>query len=830
MKKLLKRLPTSVKMTICVVSLVGSELMVARALGLIDSYHDVVMDSRAKLCESVAVGMTLHAMNGDDQTMARHAVAVAARNDNIRSIGVRSVDGHLRAAVGDHDTTWTSPSDGKSNATQMIVPITSNSGRWGAVEVQFESDEFSGVLAWLNDSFLRLVVFVAVLSSVVFLLFFRRILRELNPAKVIPGRVRTALDTLTEGLLVLDVDGNIVLANESFSQMVGRSPEAMLGFTVTELPWFNRGQTEAAPIENAPWDQAIRNNNSSTGGMLDFEIGPDERKTLVVNASPIFGGDKEIQGVLVSVDDVTPLEHKKRELNQALEQLQVSADEIREQNTELERLATTDPLTECLNRRSFFESFEAHWAKAKRHGLAISAIMVDIDFFKSINDQFGHSTGDDVLRAVAATLRATARAGDLVCRFGGEEFCILLPVTEINEAAEAGERFRTAIATTQFEQLSVTASIGVSSKSLGASEPQEMIDQADKCLYVAKRNGRNQVVSWDDVPADLDIDESQIERTNHDVVAVELEPVVPYRAVAALLSTLSFRHAATAAHSRRTADLCVTAGDGLLTPRQCYTLEIAALLHDIGKTGVPDSVLLKDGPLTPDDWEVMRHHDRIGVEIVRASFDCKPVTDIVANYRAHYGGTRNRPGVPSHNDLPVGARILAIADAFDSMTTDRSYRDGIPQAAAFEELRKCSGSQFDPELVELFIDRVSARHRPAGSETKGATISRSAALNIGQQIESLIDTLETQDFDGMRILAERLHDVASQDGLDHFAEQANHLRESIESDGDVLAVLQSASELVDMCRASHSTWLRTDVLQDAEHGSQVIASPSDTQV
>ena len=128
-------------------------------------------------------------------------------------------------------------------------------------------------------------------------------------------------------------------------------------------------------------------------------------------------------------------------------------------------------------------------------------------------------------------------------------------------------------------------------------------------------------------------------------------------------------------------------------------------------------------------------------------------------------------------------------------------------------MRKCGGTQFDPELVELFIDRVSTRHRQGSPET--STISRSAALNIGQQIEALIDTLETQDFEGMRTLAERLHDVAKQDGLDHFAERADHLRESIDSDGDVLAVLQSASELVDLCRSTHSTWLRTDMLEDA---------------
>lgn len=116
------------------------------------------------------------------------------------------------------------------------------------------------------------------------------------------------------------------------------------------------------------------------------------------------------------------------------------------------------------------------------------------------------------------------------------------------------------------------------------------------------------------------------------------------------------------------------AAEGLLTPKDTYTLEIAALLHDIGKIGVPDAILLKNGPLSLDEWEVMRQHDRIGVEIVRASFDCESVTSIVESYCAHFAGTRNRPGLPSGDAIPVGARVLAIADAYDAMTTDRPYR------------------------------------------------------------------------------------------------------------------------------------------------------------
>lgn len=267
---------------------------------------------------------------------------------------------------------------------------------------------------------------------------------------------------------------------------------------------------------------------------------------------------------------------------------------------EVFEIDATNPLTECLNRRSFFTCFEEQWARTVEGNLPISGIMVDIDFFKSINDDHGHAVGDDVLRGIAATLRDSVRLGDLVCRYGGEEFCVLLPHTDIETATTIGEKVRVAIAVTKFPHLSVTASLGISSNSLGAKEPHELLDQADKCLYVAKRNGRNLVVRFDQVPEDVEVDKTAISRTRTEDHIIEPEGAsqVPYRAVAALLSTLAYRHSETAGHSRRVADLCLMAAKGLLTPKETYTLEIAALLHDIGKIGVPDAILLKNGPLT----------------------------------------------------------------------------------------------------------------------------------------------------------------------------------------------------------------------------------------
>ena len=811
MKNILQRLSTPAKLTFCVVSLIGSELLVARTLGLIENHENIVMKGRSDLCEAVAIHFSLLAMREDVSTMQKCLHAVALRNESIKSIAVRRASSDVMVEVGNHNQHWTPPEDGRSTASSMIVPISSQSERWGSVEVQFQDTKASEWGPFLADPFIRLTAYMTVLSSIVFYLFFVRVLRQLNPAKVIPGRVRSALDTLTEGLLILDSKESIVLANESFSQMVGRAPDAMIGMKVSELPWRHRRSHENSDDTPLPWKLAFVNRESSTGALFDFQISDTERRTLVVNASPIFGPKGGVQGVLTSVEDVTPLERKKRELSMTLDQLRNKSEHIRQQNEELKKLATTDPLTECLNRRAFFEHFEDHWARAVADELPIASIMVDIDFFKSINDEHGHGVGDDVLRGIAATLRNTVRLGDMVCRYGGEEFSVLLPHTDIEVAAGIAEKIRVAIETKKFPQLSVTASLGVSAISLGADEPQDMLEEADKCLYVAKRNGRNQVVRWDEIPEDLDFDKPATARTRPAESSSEVSAAkVPYRAVAALLSTLAYRHSETAGHSRRVADFCLMAAEGILTPRDMYTLEIAALLHDIGKIGVPDAILLKTGPLSLDEWEVMRRHDHIGVEIVRASFDCEPVSSIVECYRAHFGGTRNRPGLPSGDSIPVGARILAIADAFDAMTSDRPYRKALSQKEAFDELRQCGSTQFDPQLVERFITMVQANARPERAEDQDALLSRDTALGIGQQIERLIDALETQDFDGMKALATRLHSIAEHDGLTEFADKAQRLTGVIDADGELLDILNSANDLIELCRSTHSAWLRTD--------------------
>ena len=809
-KLLMRWIPTSVRLTLSLVSLTISGLLLAATLGLIPDTRNELMKGRAGLCESIAINHSLLATRGDVEAMKVGLTAIEQRNEDIESIAVRLASGEIEFEVGEHSTLWKPSLDGKSSETQMLVPINIGTEPWGTVEVRFRPIRIPGWRGWIREPLLRLVLFMGVVGSVGFLMFLSQTLRLLNPSKVIPSRVRTALDTLTEGLLILDDKQRIVLANVAFSKTIGREPDKLIGRSMDELPWRNHDSEGTEKLKQIPWREAFASATPKTGILLDLQITTELRRTFLVNAAPIFSAKNRCQGVLTSLEDVTPLEQTKKDLRFTLEQLKRSAEEIRLQNEDLERLATIDPLTECLNRRSFFPQFETQWKTSERYHQPISVIMVDIDHFKSVNDTHGHSTGDEVLRGVAATLRSTARVGDLVCRFGGEEFCVMLPCSDIVEAKAAGERFRAAIEATKFPKLSVTASVGVSAHSLGATDPQELLDQADKCLYVAKRNGRNQVIGWDNVPSDLVVEKAKVARAMPAAKAEPADHTIPYRAVTALLSTLSYRHQPTAAHCRRVADLCVTLAESRMSLRDCYLVETAALLHDIGKIGVPDAVLLKQSALTREEWDLMQHHSTIGLEIVRASFGNARLTETIEAHEAFFGGSKHRPNLPTGLDIPLGARILAVANAFDSMTNDSVYRQAMTMAEAFVELRHCAGAQFDPELVESLIRIVSER-TSTHVVWQADTVTRDAAVDVGNQIESLVTAIDDQDIERLKSLADRLKSTAQISGISQIADSAGCLEAAVTENADLLEILESACELVDLCRSTQRAFLHNAI-------------------
>ena len=494
------RLSPSLRMSLGLALLTVTVLLAAGSFGLIPSRSEGIVEGREKFCESLAIQCAIAAEREDFAAVQATIRMIAARNEDVLSVAIRAADGTVLAQTGGHAELW-GESGTEPSPTHARVPIFRDKTPWGQVEVRFAEIAPGGAFgAWMG-SIGNLVLFVALAGFLAYMLFLRKTLRYLDPSSVVPTRVKSALDTLAEGVLLLDVKERIVLANAAFAEQVNRPAEALLGRKASDLDWTSppsHGRPEAFP-----WSRALQESGPRTGVPLALGSTGDGVRRFAVNAAPIFDARGQCRGVLATFDDVTRLEEKNDQLQEMLGELEGSRAEIHRQNEELRRLATEDPLTGCLNRRTLFDQLESDLAAARPYDHHTSCIMADIDFFKPINDRYGHVVGDQVLRCVAEALKAASRARDIVCRYGGEEFCILLPQTDLAGAAQAAERLRQAVLAMATTDVRVTASFGVSSAPAGAADAGGLIRRADEALYHAKRTGRNRTVCWSEDLADV---------------------------------------------------------------------------------------------------------------------------------------------------------------------------------------------------------------------------------------------------------------------------------------------------------------------------------------
>jgi diguanylate cyclase (GGDEF)-like protein/putative nucleotidyltransferase with HDIG domain len=743
--------------------------------------------NQKKRCETIIAGVANSISRHDMRETGEQLELFAANNDDLVSLGMRRITGDLVVQVGDHENEWNQAVNDKCDGI-FVVPISYNDTKWGDLEIKFKP-LYSGTNQFFSDSLLKLLGVVALLVGTGSWFFLRRILSFLDPSRAVPPRVRDALNSFAEGILVLDTDDRIVLANATFAKYLDKDADELLGTEIWSLNWqfpdLNGGEVTSKNLQSEQWHLA--DDVSQTA------------RVFSVNSSPVLDENSTDQGTMLAFTDVTQLERNRSALLSTLEDLSQSKKEIAEQNEELRYLATRDPLTSCVNRRTFFELFEKHWSNAKSKDIPLCGIMVDIDFFKPINDNYGHSMGDEVLRQTGSLLNSVTRKNDIVCRYGGEEFAILMPGLDLAEAETAAEAIRVRLSEMQFPEFSITASLGLSSSRLGAEDPQDMLDQADKCLYVAKRNGRNQVIRFDTVPSNLVVDESKIQRTKLDCYGSVSEPKIPFAAVTALLSALSFRDLETGRHSTRVATYAALLAQRVLNPKDVFVVEMAALLHDIGKVGVPDAILLKPGPLTEQEWALMEKHDRIGVEIINRSFKHSSLTEIVKYHHYRFDGSNGQTqGIVGEN-IPIGARILTIVDSFDAMVSNRPYRKGMPLSEAIAELRRCAGTQFDPILVEHFINVIQVRGSIRNASDPGR-FPNDVVLRIGEQIESIIEAADSGDGTTFMALAERLRSTALQHNVDSISDAASHAIAIATEDAQLENLVKESFELLAVCR------------------------------
>ncbi|CAA9554094.1 MAG: hypothetical protein AVDCRST_MAG79-2936, partial [uncultured Thermoleophilia bacterium] len=358
--------------------------------------------------------------------------------------------------------------------------------------------------------------------------------------------------------------------------------------------------------------------------------------------------------------------------------------------------ALTDPLTGCLNHRGFHDRFAEELQRARRRGSDLSLVLMDVDHFKLVNDAAGHQTGDRVLAALAERISPAVRAGESLGRLGGDEFALLLPDVGPAEAIEAAERLRELIVSAPLDGYPVTVSLGVCDLARAGDDADALYRLADGALYWAKGHGRN--AAWlysPDVVRELSAEERAERLTRAHALA----------GIRALARAIDAKDPSTADHAERVADVAADVAEALGWDGTSVTrLRDAARVHDVGKIGVPDSVLLKPGPLTAAETELMRQHAELGAQIAEEVLD----VDQVSWIRAHHerpDGTGYPRGLRG-DAIPQGAAILALADAWDVMTSDRPYRSGMATDDAVAELRRCVGTQFTPDVVVAFLRSV----------------------------------------------------------------------------------------------------------------------------
>ncbi len=459
--------------------------------------------NRKTMAEGLAIQLVslLDPTNEPGLVLSKTIHEIVIRHPEITSIGIRRSDGWLQYKTNNHEAYWKLNATDLSTQNNLRVPIYSDEFQWGSIEVSFQSNQATSLLDWLIKSKALWLAGFASLTAGLFYIYLKRVLRSLDPSKAVPSRVHEAFNIIDDGILVLDKKGQIVLANQSFTLMTGDDNKTLYGKNIAETDII-KPLLQSIPKEAMPWNAISDEKTVMSDVYINIVNKENTPIDLLVSSAPISDDHEVPRGFLVTFKNITELYKTNRILNRTLEELEYSRKELEINNQQLQEMAYRDSLTGCLNRRAFFQQAEDLYLNALQGNRELFCIMADIDFFKSFNDIYGHYVGDQVIQIVAKIFQTSLRPSDLICRYGGEEFCMLLTDLSYEKVNEVCERVRKTVEETANKSIRtlkikpVTISFGVASINSGANSIENLIDYADSALYISKESGRNQVTHW----------------------------------------------------------------------------------------------------------------------------------------------------------------------------------------------------------------------------------------------------------------------------------------------------------------------------------------------
>jgi diguanylate cyclase (GGDEF)-like protein/putative nucleotidyltransferase with HDIG domain len=403
--------------------------------------------------------------------------------------------------------------------------------------------------------------------------------------------------------------------------------------------------------------------------------------------------------------------------------------------------AITDGLTGVKTHRFLMEALSAEWKRSTRANRPFALVLMDLDRFKFVNDFYGHLEGDVILRRVGHILEQNCRRSDVVARYGGDEFVILMPETSMEQARQLANKLRTWVASDPLlRDKNITASFGIAGFPIHGSTPQELLQVADSSMYLSKHQGGNSVSSaeqgdpndgkrwkkdvleaylgvtlkrlfstgpqaFEEIYRRLELFTRSLVDQGPGASEKELPPAV-VETVTSLALAIDAKDQYTQGHSQKVSAYAVMLAQALnLEQAEVEEIRLAGLLHDIGKVGIPEGILNKSGPLDATEWETMKTHTELGAKILEPLETMSRIRLMVRHHHEYYDGS-GYPDRLQGESIPYGSRVIAIADSYDTITSERSYKKGRSPEEAFTELERCAATQFDPAIVRVFVEKM----------------------------------------------------------------------------------------------------------------------------